>query len=301
MSSDRRPETVRAYLDDLRRALKGAPAGLISDALADTEDHLNNEISHNPEVPESQILATVIDTYGTPQEIAEEYRDMEATIGGPFPKAETPPEYRFGFFNVVSDPRTYGALLYMLLSLITGIFYFTWTLAFGITSSVMLIFIIGIPVMLFFLGSVRVLAHIEGRIVEGLLGVRMPRRLPPADQADETIWRRIKDALTDVRTWSSMFYMLLMLPLGIAYFVVAIVGVAVSLGVSGVAVYSLVTNDASHIRFDGAPMLEHFVHTAPGLLVLAFVGVLVFFLVLHLARGIGWLHGRIAEALLVRL
>ena len=28
---------------------------------------------------------------------------------------------------------------------------------------------------------------------------------------------------------------------------------------------------------------------------------LVFFLVLHVARGIGWLHGRIAELLLVRL
>ena len=47
MNSVRPPETVRAYLDELRRALKGAPAGLISDALADTEDHLNNEISHN--------------------------------------------------------------------------------------------------------------------------------------------------------------------------------------------------------------------------------------------------------------
>jgi Putative sensor len=305
MSSDRPPEgcpkTVRAYLDELRRALKGAPAGLISDALADTEDHLNNEISHNPDVPESQILASVIDTYGTPQEIAEEYRDMEATIGGPFPKAETPPEHRYGFFNVVSDPRTYGALLYMLLSIITGVFYFSWTLAWGIASTVMLIFIIGIPVMLFFLGSVRVLAHIEGRIVEGLLGVRMPRRLPPATQVDETIWSRIKDGLTDIRTWSSMFYMLLMLPLGIAYFVIAVVGITVPLGVSGVAIYSLITNDASHIRFDDAPVLEHFVHTAPGLLVLALAGVLVFFVTLHLARGIGWLHGRIAEALLVRL
>src|SRR5205085_11799643 len=49
MNSDRPPETVRGYLDQLRRALKGAPAGLVADALADCEEHLNNEIAQNPE------------------------------------------------------------------------------------------------------------------------------------------------------------------------------------------------------------------------------------------------------------
>jgi hypothetical protein len=301
MNSDRPPETVRAYLDELRRALKGAPAGLISDALADTEDHLNNEISHNPEIPESRILASVIDTYGTPQEIAEEYRDMEATIGGPFPKSDAAPERRYGFFNVISDPRTYGALLYMLLSLVTGIFYFTWTVV-GLSLTVgFAILIIGIPFALLFIGSARVLSHVEGRIVEGLLGVRMPRRLPPTTQADEGLWSRIKDALTDSRTWSSMFYMLLMLPLGIAYFTIAITGLSVSLGITAGSIWSLITNDASHIQIDDVPWLQHLLHTAPGLILFAFFGVLLFFFMLHVARGIGWLHGRIAELLLVRL
>ncbi|MBV8975964.1 MAG: sensor domain-containing protein [Alphaproteobacteria bacterium] len=301
MSPSPRPETVRAYLDELRRALKGAPPGLIADALADTEDHLNNEIAHQPDIAESQILASVIDVYGTPQEIAEEYRDMEATIGGPFPKSDSAPERRYGFFNVISDPRTYGALLYMLLSLITGIFYFTWTVT-GIALSLGLaILIIGIPFALLFIGSIRVLSHVEGRIVEGLLGVRMPRRLPPATAADETIWARIKDGLSDSRTWSSMFYFLLKLPLGIAYFVIAITGLSVSLGITAGSIYALITNDAGHIRVDDVPWLDHLLHTAPGLILFALFGVLLFFVVLHIARGIGWLHGRIAEVLLVRL
>ena len=301
MTPDRRPDTVRAYLDELRRALKGAPAGLISDALADTEDHLNNEISHNPEIPESQILATVIDTYGTPQEIAEEYRDMEATIGGPFPKADLAPERRYGFFNVISDPRTYGALLYMLLSLVTGIFYFTWTVV-GISLTLgFAILIIGIPFALLFIGSIRVLSHVEGRLVEGLLGVRMPRRLPAPPSPDDTLYAKVRDVLTDIRTWSSMLYMLLMLPLGIAYFVIAVTGLAVSLSVTAVSIYSLITNDASYIHFDYPQWMQHLTHTAPGLALLAVAGLLVFFLVLHLARAIGWLHGKIAELLLVRL
>jgi hypothetical protein len=51
---------------------------------------------------------------------------------------------------------------------------------------------------------------------------------------------------------------------------------------------------------DDAPWLEHVMHTAPGLAVAGIFGIFLFFLVLHLAKGVGWLHGRIAELLLVR-
>jgi uncharacterized membrane protein len=294
------PETVSAYLAQLRQALKGAPAGLISDALADCEDHLNNEIAQNPQLSQSQILASVVETYGTPEEIAEEYRDMETTISTPFPKAEMPEERRFGFFNVVSDPRTYGALLYMLLSLATGIFYFTWVVT-GLSLTLgFAILIIGIPFALLFIASVRVLSYVEGRIVEALLGVRMPRRPPAEPAADDGLLTKIKEAFTDARTWSSLFYMLLMLPLGVTYFVVAVVGLSVSLGVVGGSIFSLITGE-SHIQIQELPYVEHLLHTAPGLIVLAAIGILMFFVVLHIARAIGWVHGKIAEGLLVRL
>lgn len=300
MNSAPRPETVRAYLDALRRALKGASPGLISDALADAEEHLRGEIASDPARSEAEVLASVVETYGTPDEIAEEYKSMEAAIAGPFPKTEPAPDRRNGFFGVIGDPRAYGALMYMLLSLVTGIFYFTWTIAFGAISLSFLIFIIGIPLTLLFLGSVRVLGHIEGRIVEVLLGVRMPRRLPAATSAEETLPTRIKDALVDVRTWSSMLYLLLMLPLGIAYFVVAVVGIAVPLGLIGGSFASLISG-RSHIQISDVPWLDHVFHTAPGLLLAIVVGIGLLFAVLHLAKGIGWLHGRIAEHLLVRL
>lgn len=300
MNSDRPPETVRAYLEQLRRALKGAAPGLISDALADCEEHLNTEIAQNPELDEPTILASVVETYGSPQEIAEEYRDMEAAISTPFPKSEQQEKRRYGFFNVISDPRTYGALLYMLLALVTGIFYFTWTIVGISLTAGFAILILGIPFALLFIGSIRMLSHVEGRIVEGLLGVRMPRRLPSSAPSDESIWTRIKEALIDVRTWTSMFYLLLMLPLGVVYFVAAVVGLSVSLGVSGAAIYALIT-DHSNFQVDGLPWLDHLLHTAPGLMLVAVVGLLLFFVVLHVARGIGWLHGRIAEGLLVRL
>jgi uncharacterized membrane protein len=303
MKQDRPPETVREYLDALTRAMRalGCKPGLIADALADCEEHLNNEIASNPGRSEADVLSSVIATYGTPEEIAEEYKSMEAAISGPFPKADQPPsERRHGFFGVIRDPRAYGALMYMLLSLVTGIFYFVCVVV-GISLSLgLFILIIGIPFALLFIGTTRVLAHVEGRIVEGLLQVRMPRRLPPATQTDESLLTQIKEALADVRTWSSMFYLALMLPLGIAYFTIAVTGIALSLGLTLGSIWSLITGK-SEVQISDVPWLEHLFHTAPGLVLLTIAGMLLFFVLLHVARGIGWLHGRIAELLLVRL
>ena len=300
MNTEPRPETVRAYLDALQRALKGSSPGLISDALTDAEEHLRGEIASNPTRSEAEVLASVVDTYGTPAEIAEEYKSMELSIAGPFPKSEQMPERHNGFFGIISDPGAYGALMYMLLSLATGIFYFTWTVV-GISLSFSFaVFIIGIPLTLLFIGSVRVLAHVEGRIVEALLGVRMPRRLPTSAAPDDTLIMRIKDALTDMRTWSSMLYLVLMLPLGIAYFVIALIGIVIPFSFIGGSIYSLITGH-SHVSISDVPWLDHLFHTAPGLLLAIAIGVVVLFLVLHVAKAIGWMHGRIAELLLVRL
>lgn len=300
MNTAPRPETVRAYLDALQQALKGASPGLISDALTDAEEHLRGEIASNPDRSEAEVLASVIETYGTPAEIAEEYKAMETTINGPFPKSEQAPERKNGFFNIISDPGAYGALMYMLLSLVTGIFYFVWTVVGISMTASFAILIIGIPFALLFVGSVRLLSHVEGRIVESLLGVRMPRRLPAATANDENLWERIKEALLDLRTWSSMAYLLLMLPLGIVYFVTAIVGIAVPLSLIGGSLAGLVTG-RSHIQVSDVPWLDHLFHTAPGLVLAIVVGIVLLFVVLHIAKAIGHLHGRIAELLLVRL
>jgi hypothetical protein len=242
----------------------------------------------------------VIETYGTPQEIAEEYRSMEAAIAGPFPRPEPKPDHHHGFFGIIGDPRAYGALMYMLLALVTGTFYFVWAIV-GISLTIpFFLFIFGIPFALLFVGSVRILAHVEGRIVEGLLGVRMPRRLPAQSGAGSGIWSRVGSALSDIRTWSSLLYLVLMLPLGVFYFTLAVVGIAITVSFVGASAWGLVSGQ-SYIQVTDVPWLQHWVHTAPGLIALLIIGVLLIFVVLHIAKAIGWFHGRVAEALLVRL
>jgi hypothetical protein len=204
-----------------------------------------------------------------------------------------------GFFGVLVDPRAYGALIYMLLSLATGIFYFTWAVT-GVSLSIGLaILIIGVPFALLFIGSVRVIGWIEGRIVEALLGVRMPRRLPATSTERGTIWGSIKAVLKDGRTWTSLIYMMLHLVLGTIYFTIAVTFGAVSLGVLASSVYELATGQ-NVVQVHGYPELDALFNTVPGLALLVVAGILGIILTLHIARVIGYIHGRIAEALLVR-
>jgi hypothetical protein len=201
-------------------------------------------------------------------------------------------------FGVLVDPRAYGALIYMLLSLATGIFYFTWAVT-GVSLTLGLaVLIIGIPFALLFIGSIRVISWVEGRVVEALLGVRMPRRLP-TQETGGSIWSRIKRMLADGRTWGSLFYMILQLPLGIIYFTLA-----VTLGVTSGAFiasgfYELSTGK-NVVRLDNYPELDALLNTPHGLVLVIIVGLIGVLFTLHLARVIGFIHGKIAEALLVR-
>jgi uncharacterized membrane protein len=307
-------QSVTAYLAELKKYLKGQPAALIKDACADAEEYLRAAAAENPAEPEHQTLARIAEQYGSPQEVAEEYIRMEQSVQSPFPSTrDSDGGSQGGFFGVLIDPRAYGALIYMLLSLATGIFYFTW----GVTGMALTlgfaILIIGIPFALLFLGSIRVIGWIEGRLVEALLGVRMPRRLD-VEAGGGTLWQRIKAMLADGRTWTSLIYMILMLPFGVAYFVVATVGGTVAFAcLTAPLGRQVMGRDIVNINIDGlnrewnlpfntnVDQLNQFLNSDAGMALLVVVGFFLTIVLLHVARAIGFLHGKLAEALLVRL
>ena len=291
------PTTIPEYLAHLRRELAGADPALVQDALYDAEEYLRSELAENPGSSEAEVIAAVASSYGAPEEVADIYRDTEVKVQTalrPPPRVER--KSALGrFFGVAADPRAYTALFYMVLALATGVFYFTWVVAGLSMSAGLAILIIGIPFVILFFGSVRLLSLVEGRLVEVMLGERMPRR-PLYSARGRSIWQRIGDMFTDPRSWSTLLYMLLMLPLGIIYFTVAVT--LVSLGASMVASpLALLPGVNMHVWMGGIDLVAD----APWLLPLAAVaGVLVLFVTLHLARGIGTLHGQFAKHLLVK-
>ncbi|HSX59357.1 MAG TPA: sensor domain-containing protein [Tahibacter sp.] len=289
------PRTIDEYLEQLRDALRGEDAALIQDALYDAEDHLRAEFAENPGAAPAELLARIANSYGAPDEVAEIYRDKEVVVNRALRTPRPPPAKSAlaRFFGVAVDPRAWASMFYMLLALPTGIFYFTWALTGLSLSFGLMILIIGLPLTVLFLATVRALSLVEGRIVEVMLGERMPRR-PPYAPRNQPLLEKVKQLFTDARTWGTLFYMVLMLPLGIFYFTLLITSISVGLGLALNPIVHMLTGFGL-VNIDGevwmAPLwLQPFQ---------VLLGVLILFGFMHLARGIGKLQGALAKQLLV--
>lgn len=294
------PKSVAQYLDMLRDALKGADASLVRDALYDAEEYLRAELAANPDMAEADLLAQIVGSYGAPEEVADIYRDTEVTVQKAIavPKQVKSSSPLKRFFGVAVDPHTYGAMFYMLLSLVTGIFYFTWAVTGLSMSAGLMILIIGIPFFILFMASVYAISLVEGRLVETLLGVRMPRR--PVYQTSDRGWmERIKSLFTDSRTWLSLMYMVLMLPLGVIYFTITVTLLTLAAGFIAAPVLWWM-GQWGWISFHGH------LHLGTGSLDPAIAspfmfvgGIALLFVSLHVIRFIGKWHGRFAKHVLV--
>ena len=176
-----------------------------------------------------------------------------------------------------------------------GIVYFTVAVTGLSMSAGLAVLIVGIPFFLLFIGFTRILALAEGRMVEGLLGVRMPRR-PRSPPNEATLMGRITAMLGDPRTWTTLLYMLIMLPLGICYFTGVVVALAISLLFIGLPV-AVVVGVPSLIL--SVPFIDDQSISLLQALPLAIVGVLMLTIFMHIVRAVGELHGQIAKRLLV--
>lgn len=291
-------KSVEEYLDALKMELKANDTATVQDALADAEEHLRAALASirekQPTLSEQEALTRAIETYGSPEETASAYVEVERRTIPQLGARDARPESALArFFGVYTDARAWGALLYMLIAFVTGILYFVWAVTGLATSISFTLFIFGLPIALLFFLSVRGLALLEGRIVEALLGIRMPRR-PLFSQRNLKWLDRIKELALDKHTWFSILYMLVQFVLGTAYFVLFVT--VLSFSVSFIAIPVL-----QEWWGEGAIMNNgvryYFPTWSYPLLVLS--GVLLWTLFMNLARGIGQLHGRMAKSMLV--
>jgi hypothetical protein len=155
------------------------------------------------------------------------------------------------------------------------------------------IFIFGLPFALLFFLSVRGLALLEGRLVEALLGIRMPRR-PFFSHQGMKWFDRLKALLTDKHTWLMLVYMVIQFVLGTVYFVMILMALSISLSFIAIPVLQEFLHQGAIMNNDIRYFLP--VWSYP-LLVLA--GFLLWTTFMNVARGIGQLHGRFAKWMLV--
>jgi len=293
-------KSIEEYLDSLKTELQGSDTATIQDALADAEEHLRDALAgyreKQPEVSEEEALGQVIEQYGSPDETASAYKEVERlTHPGLARENQKSESIGIRFFAIYADPRAWGALLYMLIAFVTGIVYFTWAVT-GLSLSVSLaIFIFGLPFTFFFLHSVRSLALLEGRLVEALLGVRMPRR--PKFSYQGVRWlERLKLLVTDGHNWKMLFYMFCQLAFGTLYFIVIVTLFSLSISfmvspiMEAIAPHGITAIFIGDVRYFVPPFLY------PLLVIFGFI---LLTTSMHLFKFIGELHGKYAKMFLV--
>jgi uncharacterized membrane protein len=297
------PRSIDQYLRQLREELAGADSALIQDALYDAEEYLRAEVAAHPEKSESDVLELIASTYGAPDEVASAYRDTEVKVRAAMATPRKEAKSALGrFFGVFLDPRTYTSLFFMLLGLPRGLIYFVLA-AVGLSLSAgFSVLIIGVPFFLMFMAICRVVSLAEGRLIEAMTGVRMPRR--PVYQGKALgFWARIGEMLKDPRTWTTIAYFLVMLPIGIVYFVIAVAGLSVSLTFIALPI-AVVLAQAGWFGMGGVEVFsnaqpEWIFNTGLAIPLLGLAGVLLLTALTHLARGIGRLHATFAKSMLV--
>ena len=292
-------KSVEDYLDLLKTELNGSDTATIQDALADAEEHLRAALvtlrEKQPELSDEAALNQVIEQYGSPEETASAYKEVERrTLPSLMREISTHQDSAFKrFLGVYEDPKAWGALLYMLISLVTGIVYFTWVVT-GLSLSLSLaIFIFGLLFAVFFIVSLRGLALLEGRIVEGLLGVRMPRR-SLFFQKGTTWFDRLKTNLSDKHVWLTLVYFFLQMPLGVIYFTLIVTLFSLSIALMAAPLVQSITDfpilSIGIMRYYLPPW---------GTPLFLLVGFLIWTLTMHLGKFIGQLHGKYAKMFLV--
>jgi len=293
--------TVRGYFDQLARAFVGGDPAVAQDATYDAQEFLAGErealaAGGGDANDEQELVDRLMRQFGQPAEVVESYRVTEAQVAAAL--AQPAPRLAAGavgrVFAVLGDPRSYGALIFMLLSLPLGILYFTWAVT-GLALSVGLgLLIFGFVFFLFFMSTVRAVALVECRIVETLLGERMPRR--PQIVVPGGSWlARLRFSITDRRTWLTILYMILRLPLGIIYCVVAVVFLTIALSVLLTPFIQL---------FLDYPIISMFgMRYYVPLWIMPFfwlAGAFDLLLLMHLSRAAGRWHAAMAKSMLAR-
>jgi hypothetical protein len=293
-------EDVDKYLDQLRQELKGCDPALIQDALSDAEEFLRTALksfqSENTDISEKEALGPIIDKYGSPDEIASAYKEIESRIS-PSLTSSAPQRDRSSltkFLSIYGDSQAWAAVLYLVFSAVTGCIFGFWTLLGAGVSLCTFILIIGIPLFGLYLLSLRGIALIEGRIVEALLGIRMPRK-PIFIQKGFSPSKKLKVLLTESLTWKIFIYLISRFPLGLLYSFGLLILMAFAIKFITYPVIGPVL-DRGLINLGGQKYYTS-VFLYP---VVSLAGFIVLTLTLHLAKLVGNLHGRYAKSMLVR-
>ncbi|HSK37488.1 MAG TPA: sensor domain-containing protein, partial [Actinomycetota bacterium] len=146
------------------------------------------------------------------------------------------------------DLRTLTATIYLLVSMFIGL---TWhvLLATGLTLGVgTLIIWVGVFVLALTLLAWRGGAWLERRWIRATLGVDIPDPYRPLPAG--SLWRRARVLASDPATWKDLAYLVVLLPLGLIWFVVTTTVWTLALGMLTAPLWYWIPADGAVALFE---------------------------------------------------
>jgi signal transduction histidine kinase len=154
--------------------------------------------------------------------------------------------------TVLTEPfrlRTWRETAWALLALWIGVFWFCVLVTLLATGIGLAITIVGLPILALTLVLATWGARLERSLARGLLRVHVDEPPTEVDEGKES-WRRVLQLLTSERRWRSVLYLLLLLPVGLLEFVVAVTMWAIALGYLSAPFWWWAVSDADFL-WDG--------------------------------------------------
>ena len=193
-----------------------------------------------------------------------------------------------GFFGVIKEPRSYRTIIFLLLGLPLGTFYFT-VLVTGVSVgvSMLIVALLGIPILIGLWYVVRGFMHFERTLAMNLLEVDIAP-IAPVPQSSGGLWTRFKTLMADQPTWRGFWYLLLRFVAGVATFTIAVTLIAVSLGLAFGPTFSWASDDLDWFGWTIDPFPWSFAAVP--------VGIVLVFVSFHVMNAVADLCGRWARA-----
>jgi signal transduction histidine kinase len=194
---------------------------------------------------------------------------------------------------VLTEPfrlRTWRETAWALLALWIGVFWFCVLVTLLATGVGLAITIVGLPILALTLLVATWGARLERGLARGLLLARVDE--PPVEHEEgKESWRRVLQLLTSERRWRSVLYLLLLFPIGLVEFLVAVTAWTVALSLLSAPIWWWTVPDADFV-WDGNRL------DTPWEWALVVVGGVVALLAAPwLVRGCVWVHLALMRAL----
>jgi signal transduction histidine kinase len=192
--------------------------------------------------------------------------------------------------------RTLTASVYLLLSMWVAL---TWhvVLAVGLTVGVgTLVIWVGVFVLALTVLAWRGGAWLERRWLRATLGVEIPDPYRPAPPG--SLWRRARVVASDPATWKDLAYLVVLLPLGLLWFVVTFTLWTAALGLLTAPLWYWIPPDGEDAVVSLGDYGFLVIDTLPEALLAAVVGALLCVAAAWAVKGMAAAHGAVAAALL---